>query len=109
MQSMLYHASLGFAALMLPYLDYRPDVRNARKAYFVLILAGLATGVVNVAIGSNYLYTARLPLPHQIISWPYYLPLLLVFVLLAGRLPYYAYRIAETHAMDTASPTDHSA
>jgi hypothetical integral membrane protein (TIGR02206 family) len=109
MQSMLYHASLGFAALMLPHLGYRPDVKNACKGYLVLICAALLTGIVNAALGSNYLYTARLPLPGQIVPWPYYLPLLLLFILLAGRLPYYAYHIAKTHASDKTAITNHSA
>ena len=98
MQSMLYHTALGFASMMLLHLDYRPDVKNARKGFLVLIFIALATGIVNVATGSNYLYTARLPLPSQIIPWPYYLPLLFLFMFIVGRLPYYVYHIAEAHA-----------
>ena len=74
-QSMLYHTTLGFAALMLPHLNYRPNVKNARKGFLVLVLTALLTGIVNIATGSNYLYTAHLPLPSEIIPWPYYLPL----------------------------------
>ena len=88
MQSMLYHAALGFVALMLPHLNYRPDIRNVRKAYAVLVACALFTGAVNMLFGSNYLYTSALPIPFDLLPWPLYLPFLLAFALLVGRLPY---------------------
>lgn len=93
MQSMLYHAALGFIALMLPHLNYRPAVRNVRKAYAVLVICALFTGVVNILLGSNYLYTAALPIRFDLLQWPLYLPFLFAFALLVGRLPYYAYHL----------------
>ncbi|SFG55728.1 conserved hypothetical integral membrane protein TIGR02206 [Planifilum fulgidum] len=91
MQSMLYHTALGFVALMLPHLNYRPDIRNVRKAYAVLVACALFTGAVNMLFGSNYLYTSALPIPFDLLPWPLYLPFLLAFALLVGRLPYYAH------------------
>ncbi|MGI5849332.1 MAG: hypothetical protein ACOX8Q_04620 [Christensenellales bacterium] len=31
-QSILYHAALGFIAFMLPHLDYQPDIKNVHAA-----------------------------------------------------------------------------
>ena len=76
---------------MLPYLHYQPNIKNIRKAYIVLLCIALIIGIINILIGSNYLYTAYLPLPKQIIAWPYYIPLLTTFALFAGRVPYYVY------------------
>jgi len=90
-QSLLYHAVMGFIAFMLPYLNYRPDIGNVKKAYCVLMICALFTGMVNMLIGSNYLYTAYLPIKFDLLPWPKYLPFLFAFALFVGRLPYYAY------------------
>ncbi|GAA5345414.1 putative integral membrane protein (TIGR02206 family) [Planifilum fimeticola] len=92
MQSMLYHAAMGFVALMLPHLNYRPDVRNVRKAYAVLVACALFASVVNILLDSNYLYTSALPIRFDSLRWPLYLPFLFAFALFVGRLPYHAYR-----------------
>jgi hypothetical integral membrane protein (TIGR02206 family) len=91
MQSMLYHTALGFVAFMLPHLNHRPAVKNVRKAYAVLVACALFTGVVNILLGSNYLYTSALPIRFDSLRWPLYLPFLFAFALLVGRLPYHAY------------------
>lgn len=104
MQSVLYHSALGIICLSLPGPGYEPQVRNARKAYVVLAAAAVLSGTANILTGGNYMYTAALPLPTQIVPWPYYLPLLLGFALLAGRLPYYAFHFLKTRkTADTAS------
>nr|WP_276576374.1 YwaF family protein [Caldicoprobacter algeriensis] len=90
-QSLLYHTAMGFIAFMLPYLNYQPDIRNVKKAYCVLIICAVLTGIVNMLIGSNYLYTAYLPIEFKLLPWPLYLPFLFAFALFVGRLPYYAY------------------
>lgn len=104
MQSMMYHSFMGFVAFMMPHLNYVPDIRNIRKAYFVLIVCVLITGIVNVLIGSNYLYTAYLPIKFELLPWPSYLPFLFAFALLVGRLPYYAYSFF--HEMSTSNVVD---
>lgn len=91
LQSLFYHAAMGFIAFMLPHLNYRPDIGNVKKAYCVLIACAALTGAVNMLIGSNYMYTAHLPVEFKLLPWPNYLPFLLVFALLVGRLPYHAY------------------
>lgn len=90
-QSLLYHAALGFIALMLPHLGYRPDIKNAHKADNVLFACIAVTGIINFAIGSNYLYTSNLPISFELLRWPLYIPFLGAFILLAGRVPYLAY------------------
>lgn len=91
LQSLLYHTAMGFIAFMLPYLNYRPDIKNVKKAYCVLMICAVFTGIVNMLIGSNYLYTAYLPIEFELLPWPLYLPFLFAFALFVGRLPYYAY------------------
>lgn len=95
MQNLIYHVFLGFIAFILPYLHYQPVIKNIWKAYIVIIIITIITGIINVLISSNYLYTAYLPLPEQIIPWPYYIPLLLAFALLAARIPYYIHKILD--------------
>lgn len=90
-QSLLYHTAMGFIAFMLPYLNYQPDIGNVKKAYSVLMVCAVFTGIVNILIGSNYLYTAYLPIEFELLPWPLYLPFLFAFALFVGRLPYHAY------------------
>jgi len=89
LQSFAYHTTLGFVCLMLPQTGFAPHVKNANKAFAVLMASAAATSLLNFLIGSNYLYTARLPLPTQPIPWPYYIPLLGGFMFLLGRVPYH--------------------
>ncbi|MBO2533167.1 MAG: hypothetical protein CW342_09820 [Thermoactinomycetaceae bacterium] len=108
MQSMLYHAALGFVALMLPHLNHRPVVRNVRKAYVVLVACTLFTGFVNIFLGSNYLYTSALPIRFNSLRWPLYLPFLFAFALFVGRLPYHAYHFfSGTFRDETKAPHRH--
>lgn len=90
-QSLLYHADMGFIALMLPHIGYRPDVKNVRKADNVLFICIAVTATVNIATGSNYLYTSSLPISFELLRWPLYIPFLGAFILFAGRVPYLAY------------------
>lgn len=90
-QSLLYHADMGFIALMLPHTGYRPNIKNAHKADNVLFICIAVTGAVNIALGSNYLYTSGLPISFEILRWPLYIPLLGAFILFAGRVPYLAH------------------
>jgi hypothetical integral membrane protein (TIGR02206 family) len=90
-QSMLYHTAMGFVALMLPLIGYRPEAKNARKADRVLLACALVTGAVNALWGSNYLYTSALPISFELLRWPFYLPFLAAFIFTAGRIPYWTY------------------
>lgn len=92
-QSLLYHSALGFIALMLPHtgIGYRPDIKNAYKADNVLFVCAAITAVVNIAAGSNYLYTSGLPIPFELMRWPLYIPFMGAFILLVGRAPYLVY------------------
>jgi len=100
LQSLLYHTAMVFIAFILPYLNYQPDIRNVKKAYCVLIICAVLTGIVNMLIGSNYLYTAYLPIEFKLLPWPLYLPFLLAFALFVGRLPYYAYALLQRSLFD---------
>lgn len=99
-QSLLYHAALGFIALMLPYLNYQPNIENVKKAYSVLMVCAVFTGIVNALIGSNYFYTAYLPIDFELLPWPTYLPFLFAFALFVGRLPYYAHAWLQRNLFD---------
>lgn len=99
-QSLLYHATLGFIALMLPYLNYQPNIENIKKAYFVLVVCAVFTGILNALIGSNYLYTAYLPIEFELLPWPTYLPFLFAFALFVGRLPYYVHALFQRNLFD---------
>ncbi len=90
-QSLLYHADMGFIALMLPHLDYYPDIKNVRKADSILCICIAVTAIVNIATGSNYLYTSSLPISFELLRWPLYIPFLGAFIILVGRVPYLAY------------------
>jgi uncharacterized membrane protein YwaF len=92
-QSLFYHAVLGYIALMLPYTDtgYRPDIKNAYKADNVLFICVAVTAIVNIAAGSNYLFTSGLPISFDLLRWPLYIPFMGAFILIAGRIPYLAY------------------
>ncbi|NLJ41389.1 MAG: YwaF family protein [Clostridiales bacterium] len=104
-QSFLYHTTMGFIAFMLPHLNYRPRVYNIRKAYNSLILCTLFTGIVNISIGSNYLYTAKLPIRFDLLPWPTYLPFLFAFALGVGYLPYYIYDLVQEKYSDKDKET----
>ncbi len=98
MQSLIYHAVMGFIALSMPLIGYKPDITNVRKAYISLLVFAILTGVVNLLTGSNYLYTSYLPITFKLLPWPFYIPFLLAFMLLMGRLPYYTYSLLQHRA-----------
>ena len=99
LQGMLYHTALGFVCLLLPKTGFSPNVKNANKAFAVLLACAAITGTLNFLIGSNYLYTAYLPLPTQPMPWPYYIPLLAGFAFLLGRAPYHIYAVLQNHTI----------
>jgi hypothetical integral membrane protein (TIGR02206 family) len=91
MQSLLYHACLGFIALMLSNLRFKPEIKNSYKADRVLVSCVLVTGAVNILTGSNYLYTSALPISFELLRRPSYLPFFAAFIFTAGRIPYWTY------------------
>ncbi len=99
-QSLLYHADMGLIALMLPHLGYSPDMKNAHKADNVLFICVAVTGIVNIAAGSNYLYTSNLPVSFELLRWPLYIPFLGAFILFAGRVPYIAYNFLHNRTFE---------
>jgi hypothetical integral membrane protein (TIGR02206 family) len=99
-QSLLYHTDMGFIALMLPHIGYRPDIKNAHKADNVLFACIAVTAVVNIAAGSNYLYTSNLPISFELLRWPLYIPFFGAFIIFAGRVPYIVYNYLQNRVCD---------
>ena len=75
------HAVIVTACLWMTFAEeYRPGFKSLLKAWGALNLYMLFVAVINIILGSNYLYICQKPVSPSIIDylgpWPWYLPVL---------------------------------
>ena len=91
----LYHTVLLFGSALLIQCDNAPTIADMNKAYAVLGVCVIVAATASALTGGNYLYTARLPLPTEVLAWPWHLPPLLAFALVAGRIPFWVHHLIQ--------------
>ena len=75
------HAVIVTACLWMTFVEeYRPGVKSLFKALGALNIYALFVAVINIILGSNYLYICQKPVSASILdyfgAWPWYLPIL---------------------------------
>lgn len=115
LQTMISHALVFLAGIYVASVEgYRPTARSVWRIFIGLNVYALIVGLINAAIGSNYLYVSGRPDTPSIIDlmppWPWYLLYLEVIALGLLALLYLPFvrrsRTAEGAARDVGSPVE---
>ena len=113
-QYFIVHSGIVVAVLYATWgLGMRPTLRGLFRAFVALNVFAVVVGIVNLLLGSNYMYLSRPPWgtvsPFFFAPWPWYIPILDVVALamfFAVYLPVHLSRRREPRQM---RPADRSA
>jgi hypothetical integral membrane protein (TIGR02206 family) len=101
LQSIVVHTLIALVPLLWICGDgFRPDIRMLPKNFALLLGLSGFCAVVNLALGSNYMFLCTAPadtpidLFNRLVGWPWYVGLLLVLVFVIWVIMYLPFELA---------------